>query len=887
MDIKNEMRKLSKALLCLGLFVMATAAMAVPAKKEFVKVTQPDGTELTICLRGDEWCHFTTTADGYTVSKNEKGFYVYMQKSNDQLKATQIVAHDAGERNLTEQAFVAKTEKFLAPALSTDKAEMRDLVVKREQKKLAKRRAAQYDYNNFKGLIILVQYKDKAFSRDDYKEILTDMVNKEGYTGFKDSNGKQQNYTGSVCDYFSDNSDGKFKPHFDIAGPYTVNFNQLDAQGGYTGQESNYDRFASAKITNAAINAADKDIDFSEYDGDGDGAVDLVYFILAGNGANFSGNDKGLWWPHRSILFNPNSYTYIQKDGVRLYDYASSTELYGFTSQPSTIKIDGIGTICHEFSHVLGLPDFYDTDYQGSGGESNHPGDWSVMASGSYFNDARTPVGYSLFERVFVGFTDEPTVITEPGDYSLQPLYSSFTGYRLDTPEPKEYFLLENRQKNRFKWDANLPGSGMLVHRVDLTDPEVWFGGSKSNTVNCNPQHNYYEVVRADGSHTNYGTYVASAADVFPGSKNVRELGNSSSPASLKTWRGYNNKFGLSKISMNSNNGIITFTVSDYKPTLVKLNEELDLKIGMSKKLDLTIEPTYAVYSMTWESSNEKVATVDNEGIVTGVGQGTCTITATSDNGLKAICQVTVTPVDEYEMGAFKALTDGSDGMLKLNNAQVVYIYTKNNVTTAYLREETGALMLYNTNITANAGDLLNGSVFVVKKTVNNVPQADGQGATPTESQLTITKGNEVKPLEVAYEDLSPAHYSDLVKVNGIKLVRSNGIYAYSDQKEERTRIWAGNFGISSGIKSSANLDGKFYDVTAIYSTYLADDGEVHHEFNIVKAVEDVTNLVLGIHEIPTASPQNDSPVYNISGQRVGKDYKGIVIRNGKKTINR
>ena len=222
--------------------------------------------------------------------------------------------------------------------------------------------------------------------------------------------------------------------------------------------------------------------------------------------------------------------------------------------------------ICHEFSHVLGLPDFYDTDYEKSGGESNHPGVWSVMSYGCYENDARTPVGYSLFERYSVHFCDVPETITEEGRYTLEPLYSSFTGYRIDSPVDDEFFLFEFRQKNDFKWDEYLPGSGMLVHRVEKPGTNFWNGNNK---LNVNPAHNYYEVVRADGAHKDKdGKYVSTNADVFPGSKNVRSLDAFTSPAHLKSWSGEQTELGLKNISMQD--GVITFDVEKVVDTGIR-----------------------------------------------------------------------------------------------------------------------------------------------------------------------------------------------------------------------------------------------------------------------------------------------------------------------------
>lgn len=856
--------KITKTIILSIAACMATmVAQAIPAKREAVKVKQPDGTELTICLKGDEWHHFTTTADGYTVVKNQEGYYVYAQKEDGMLKETRMVAHDDAMRQQAERNFLQTIQKGQIPEMDPVVHDIRQKTMAHEQQKLQNQRAAAYDYNNFKGLIILVEFNDKKFSRSDYKDILENMVNQEDYTGYDN-----QRYTGSVRDYFSDNSNGRFKPQFDIAGPYTVNYSQY--AGG--------DRYMN--IINAVLTAADSDINFKDYDGDNNGVVDMIYFLVAGNGANYGGNDSRLWWPHRSMIYNPNTWQYIYKDGVRLADYASSTELAGYTDYPSSVKIDGIGTICHEFSHVLGLPDFYDADYEGSGGQSNDPGQWSVMADGSYENDSRTPVGYSLYERYLVGFIDELPTITEEGDYTLEPLYSGQNGYRLDTPVDNEFFVFENRQKNLFKWDTYLPGSGMLVHRVDHTYQAAW----TNNSVNDNPKHNYYELLRADGPHTSGGSYVASPADAFPGTKNVTELTNSSSPASLKTWGGYNNKFGLSGIRQESN-GNITFRVGGYQPTLLKVMENLEVYIGVSEQLEVSAEPVYAEYTLTWKSSNESVATVSAEGLVTGISAGGCTITATSNNGLSASCTVTVSALDEYSIAEFKEQPIGKDAMLKLDHAQVLFVYTKNNVTTAYLRDVSGAIMLNNTGMDLKVGNVLTGSMYAQCGEENDVPTAWCHGTAPIGDAMEIAEGGEVQPREITFEELDADLYSDLVLIKGVRLMReSNRIYAYSEQDNtKRARIWAGNFGIASGLTSGASLEGKYFNITAIYGTNV-DGKEIINELNITKAVEDVTNTVVGIEEVH-APAQNHAPAYNLSGQKVEAAYKGLVIKNGKKQL--
>ena len=200
------------------LTVMAVSIMAVPAHKKPVPVTQPDGTTVTIQMHGDEWMHFNTTVDGYSVVKNQQGYYVYAEKKGGELKATSMVAHDATKRKANEVAFLQNIKKYQAPEMSKKTAQMKQTIQQRQQQTLKSRRAAQYDYNNVRGLVVLVQYNDKEFSREDFGTIANNMMNQENYTGHDDDV-----CTGSVRDYFSDNSGGKFQPQFDVVGPYTVN----------------------------------------------------------------------------------------------------------------------------------------------------------------------------------------------------------------------------------------------------------------------------------------------------------------------------------------------------------------------------------------------------------------------------------------------------------------------------------------------------------------------------------------------------------------------------------------------------------------------------------------------------------------------------------------
>ncbi len=519
------MKKIALLLFCMMAMLRASA---VPAYPYPVTVTQPDGTTLEIQGHGDEYYHFTTTVDGYTIVKNDAGYYVYAQMQNGHLAPTSRIARDEVKRTASDRTFLEATGKMLFEKAKNDGA-------RKARRQVASKVSENY-YKNFRGLVILINFSDKKFMRGDAGSFYDHMFNDENYAGYTNESGTPNTYgsmfIGGVRDYFRDNSMGKFAPHFDVVGPVTIDMKCTDVQS------TSYAPNAFVK----AIDKLDATVDFSKYDADGDGYVDMIYFIVAGYGANYSGNNSGYLWPHKSSL---SYYSLPSYDGKRLGVYASSVEIYGWESRHSNI-IDGIGTICHEFSHVLGLPDEYDTDYD-EGGQSHDPGAWSVMAGGSYSKYGRMPVGYSAFERYASGFLT-PKEITKAGNYQLNPLNTSNEAMMIKTPVDKEFFLLENRQKTG--WDTELPGHGMLVFRVDSTNVSVW----NRNKVNADPSHNYYELLRAGGS-----TSDAQPSDAFPGTANVTALNNNTTP-SLCTWNGTANEIGLSNIAETG--GVISFKAS-------------------------------------------------------------------------------------------------------------------------------------------------------------------------------------------------------------------------------------------------------------------------------------------------------------------------------------
>lgn len=525
---------MKKTLLLLAMGILSLVSQAVPADPTPSKVTQPDGTTLTVVLHGDEFLNYLTTSDGYTVVKNKAGYFTYARLDGNQLVAGDRIARD--NRTAADNAYLAALPKGLKSKSMVERGSK--MLNHRNEVLRGIGHGGHMDYSKFRGLIVLINYTDRKF--DDYvpsnytpQDFYEQMINGHDYKGFTLPAGTKVECMGSVRDYYYDNSFQQFDPHFDILGPVDVPFACTDAH-----------QFNCDSIFFAALEALDPEVDFSQYDTDEDGTADMVFFLVAGHGSDYSANNRDYLWPHmKDFTDSP------VLDGVNFKLYACSTNMIGEENEYYIVynNVAGIGTICHEFSHCLGLPDFYDTDSDGSGGVNHaYPLTWSIMASGFKNNNGRNPAGYSLYERYALGFA-QPTLIDAEGTIELPALEKSNMGYRLNTANENEFFLIENRQ--RIKWDKNLPGPGMLIFRVDSTNVEVW----ENNLVNANPNHNYYELLRA-----NFNGMNDSPRDPFPGTTNVTSITNATQP-SLRTWDGKLSHYALMNIA--EADSIITFDV--------------------------------------------------------------------------------------------------------------------------------------------------------------------------------------------------------------------------------------------------------------------------------------------------------------------------------------
>nr|MDA3867383.1 M6 family metalloprotease domain-containing protein [Salinivirgaceae bacterium] len=496
----------------------------VQAYPEAVQYKLPDETTIEIFLKGDEKINWAETIDGYSVLLNGDGFYEYaiLNDKGDMVRSG-VRAYDKSERPDKQLGILQKIENHIRFSES-------QAGVMRQIWEIKKSEASKSfpTTGNSKLICILMGFQDQAFTKTQTD--FNDLFNQVGYS--------IDGATGSVKDYYLENSYDQFNLTVDVAGPYTASENMY-YYGGAGGTDN------PRPLVSEAIDFADPDVDFADYDNDGDGAVDGVYIIYAGYGKEAGGPDGSIW-AHAWELASP-----VYKDGVSLQRYSCSAELRG----NSGTGLTRIGVICHEFGHVLGAPDYYDTDYE-TGGQYQGTGQWDMMAGGSWNNGGATPAHHNGFTKVVYYNWATVTELTSPTTIVLNnAAENSNSFYKINTTTSGEYFLIENREKHLF--DAAIPGSGMIVYHAHSG---VLSAGSSNSINDTDPQKMYPVAQNATGdpesTSVSYGT-INTASCAWTGSGKT-EFSDASLP-SMKSWAGANTESPITNISRNATAKTVTF----------------------------------------------------------------------------------------------------------------------------------------------------------------------------------------------------------------------------------------------------------------------------------------------------------------------------------------
>lgn len=443
------------------LTAVTMTVFAVPAKRGWQTVEQADGTTVELQLIGDEFNHYWVNRAGEEVRLNAAGMYEAVGTAPSR---AQVQARRAQVKARKQRAEVG-VKPNLAP----------------------------------RGVVILVNFADTKMQSAHTLSVFDELCNSENCT----VNAYAGKHYPSAAEYFKAQSDGKYRPQFDVFGPVT-----LEKGYAFYGQndEDGNDLYPADAVIEACILAKEQypNLNFADYDSDKDGYVDFIYVIYAGKG-EADGGDENTIWPHnweielnvtpyicdyRSCWVDPNgerlSCCYTEEDividGVTLNNYAMSSELSGNA-------LGGIGTLCHEFGHVMGLPDLYDTNYGTNYRSELTPAEWNIMDGGSYNGDGHCPPNYDPWQKYFMGWitpenlgdVGQDLVLEANGTAGYKAYQVNESGKQESATQTGLNYYFENRQQNG--WDEYIPAEGMLIWKVDF-DANAWTENEPNNTAN-------------------------------------------------------------------------------------------------------------------------------------------------------------------------------------------------------------------------------------------------------------------------------------------------------------------------------------------------------------------------------------------------------------------
>lgn len=525
--------------------LIASICDAGPARPGTMTFTQPDGTTFLARAKGDEFMKIITTSDGNAILKDSDGWWYYAtyDSNGQKISSGYRVGKDVPSQILSASSLIpydilvqrAYDKRNIAGSVERKSAlaGMKTLGTPSSDETVQETTAKH-------GLVILAQYADVKFqhSRQDFINLLT----QEGY----DVDGG----TGCAMEYFNNQFNGMFDFEFHVSEIVTLNgVRAYYGENDYSGNDKK-----PAEMIVEACRLADADVDFSIYDDNNDGYVDNVFVFFAGEDEADNPESTECIWSHSWYITSGAGLIPLVLDGKTIDQYACASEL------TSGKGMTGIGTFCHEFSHTLGLPDFYDTDYEASGGWA--PGLWrttSLMDGGNANNNGNTPPYYNALEREITGIS-QPIVINSNGTYVLEPIHDSGKYYRLETDNADEYYLFECRANEG--WDEHIGGNGMLVYHIDRTSPNDWL----YNTVNVRPTHQNVDLIEADArvnvlNESSYSEMVSNITGIFFPFKDINSLTAESSPG-LKFWSGNKCEVSVTNITRDGRN--IVFNVTGF-----------------------------------------------------------------------------------------------------------------------------------------------------------------------------------------------------------------------------------------------------------------------------------------------------------------------------------
>lgn len=567
--IEIQMKRLS--CIIAGILLISLNGWAVKAESHLVEIRQPDGTFISVVLHGDEYSHYYTTDDGVLLVQSQGAYYIASTEAKGKLFATPILAHNRSQRSANEKRAIAAqdVERYLNE--SSAEAALRRI----SKEPIAESRYLFPHKGSPRAIVILAEFEDVKFTIEDPQRSFDDYFNShERLVNY--GRGENRNAS-SVSKYFSDVSFGQFVPEFDVYGPVQV----PKPLSHYGGTKSGGDDENMKDLFQDACSLMDETIDYSQYDANDDGWVDLVIIIYAGYSESWTRNSVDCIWPKSGIV---NGGTY---DGKKVLRYVVSAELVGYPgcwgSKPFE-RINGIGIMCHEFCHALGLPDLYPID-KSAKVDNQGMEYWSLMDGGANLSNGYSPTALNAWEREAFGWIEIPT-LDETQDLTLTPIDAGGKAYRIlndNDSSGHEYFIIENIQKVGHNIDQR--GHGMLVYHVDYDSLAFSMTHNNVNNIIGLPRMTVvpadkfllaeYNIGKTiDGVSINRNDFLNElAGDPFPGSSNVRELTDMTNHVNFKVYNGEKLDKGFCNI-FEDETGVISLSfITNYSDYALDVHE--------------------------------------------------------------------------------------------------------------------------------------------------------------------------------------------------------------------------------------------------------------------------------------------------------------------------
>lgn len=609
------------------LFFVMQDAFAGPAYWGFFTVKQSNGELLTVRKCGDEHFSYYMTKDGVPLSKNISGDFCYAEFTQEnELRTTEVLAQNKDKRNAMEQTLVEGLNKELYYSEVYTKA-MRSNAYQ-AQAPISSKGAIDVP-------VLLVEFSDQKFSMAEPIDFFTRHLNADNYT--------EEGGVGSAREYFLDQSNGAFRPTFSVVKKVTLS-RRYYYYG--TNRGNAQDVYANLMVQEAINEAKNNGADFSKF------SSNSLCIIYAGIGEEYmSSSDSCIW----SKTFPNTSFT--ANDG-KIFNSAS------LVCELNSKSVDGIGTFCHEFTHLLGFPDMYGAS--GAFGLDYY----SLMDYGNFWNNGKSPIGYTAYERYYMGWVEPVVLSSEKQLVVLNSLGKNTenTVYKIPNAADatgNEYYLLENRQPNLNRWFPSKIGSGMLVFHIDFNQL-IW----NQNTPNGNAKHQRVTIIPADNVLVIDGKSNDYKGDFYPGLTSNTSLTDFSVPSDT-AWTG--SHMGIKMNDISEKDGVITFA---YMADGILLSPDT-IRTTHTSSSSITLEwdavDNAEYYDLTLSDGSEIVASYR-------VLSPLCTVSSLKENHNY---NVTLTAkADAYIDSSEKTVAfsttilDGIDSVLSLSPNETVSVYT-------------------------------------------------------------------------------------------------------------------------------------------------------------------------------------------------------------------